>query len=265
MVALVNDRFGIGLVHEALSQTKSVGWLAIGDLVGTVPFTNGIKHTWHFLFNVINVIDKGGPLVVSINGDDLPVSFALVNHHEDTKNLDRSDFSWLDNASTNFANVNWIIVTTATFGIRVDEGRVFPSLWKTSVVEEDISLLELTKLSLLFILLDGCELFIGGDFVLFSGELGDFADKVQVFSLIAISVNVVDVNVVPKRDGLSLIILGVDSVFESIFLASLRGAESLVASERALLLQGLGLASVFQWYQLFSVHLFNTNTLGGNI
>lgn len=88
-------------------------------------------------------------------------------------------------------------------------------------------------------------------------ELGDFADEVQVFSLIAsLGVNVVHVDVVPQRDGLSLLILCVDSVFEGIFLASNFRVESLVASERALLLEGLSCACVLDGYQLFSFHLF---------
>merc|ERR1719223_1457245 len=99
------------------------------------------------------------------------------------RTLTVSYFSWLNNASTNFTNVNWIVVPSATLSIRVDKGGIFPSLWKASVVEENISLFELTKLSLLFVLLDGREILISGNFVLFPCELGDFANKVEVFSL----------------------------------------------------------------------------------
>lgn len=126
-----------------------------------------------------------------------------INHSADSSHIWYGiTYSWLNNASSNFANVNWIIVTTATFGIRVNEGRIFPSLWKAAIVEKDISLLELlffeksndknetwiwkwrarpwqqqraylTKLSLLFVLLDGCEFFVSGDLVLFPARRRD--------------------------------------------------------------------------------------------
>jgi hypothetical protein len=49
----------------------------------------------------------------------------------------------LDDTSTNLANINGVIVPTATFGIRVNKSGVLPSLRQAAVVKEDVTLLEL--------------------------------------------------------------------------------------------------------------------------
>jgi hypothetical protein len=52
----------------------------------------------------------------------------------------------------------------------MDECRIFPSLREASVVEKDVTLLELTERSLLLILLNGVTYLIGSNFILFSAE-----------------------------------------------------------------------------------------------
>jgi hypothetical protein len=52
-------------------------------------------------------------------------------------------YTRLDDASTDFTNIKRVVVTTASIRIRVNEGRIFPSLRKASIVEENVALLEL--------------------------------------------------------------------------------------------------------------------------
>jgi hypothetical protein len=51
----------------------------------------------------------------------------------------------LDDASTDFTNIKRVVVTTASIRIRVNEGRIFPSLRKASIVEENVALLKLKQ------------------------------------------------------------------------------------------------------------------------
>jgi hypothetical protein len=48
-----------------------------------------------------------------------------------------------NDASTDFTNIKRVVVTTASIRIRVNEGRIFPSLREATIVEENIALLEL--------------------------------------------------------------------------------------------------------------------------
>lgn len=52
----------------------------------------------------------------------------------------------------------------------MDECRIFPSLREASVVEKDVTLLELTERSLLLVLLNGVTYLIGSNFILLSAE-----------------------------------------------------------------------------------------------
>jgi hypothetical protein len=52
-------------------------------------------------------------------------------------------YPWVDDTGTDFTNVERVVVTTASIGVRVDKGRILPSLRKASIVEENVALLEL--------------------------------------------------------------------------------------------------------------------------
>jgi hypothetical protein len=88
-------------------------------------------------------------------------------------------YTRIDDSCTNFANVDWVVVTSAAFRVWVNKGRILPGLWKTTVVEKDVTLLELTQHSLLFILLNGCEFFIRGDFILLPTKYGNPKQKLD--------------------------------------------------------------------------------------
>mmetsp|Transcript_8539 Transcript_8539/g.13088 ORF Transcript_8539/g.13088 Transcript_8539/m.13088 type:complete len:212 (+) Transcript_8539:293-928(+) len=168
VMALLNNFIGVVLVHESFIQAESVWWFSIGDFVSTVPFTNRVKHTGHFIFNIINIIEEWSPFIFSINCNNLPVTFTFIDHTKNSKHLHGADSTGLDETCSNLDNIYRIIVTPSTFSIRVDVGGIFPSLWETSVVEINISLLELTQDTLLFILFNRIADLIGGNFVFLS-------------------------------------------------------------------------------------------------
>jgi hypothetical protein len=89
----------------------------------------------------------------------------------------KNTYTWTNDSRSNLAHVKRVIVSTASVCIRMDECRIFPSLRKASVVEKDVALLELTEGSLLRVLLNGVANLIGGDFVLFSGEMNRFLQR----------------------------------------------------------------------------------------
>lgn len=108
-----------------------------------------------------------------------------------------STYSRVDDTCSNFDNIKRIIVSAASFGIRVDVGWIFPCLREATVVEIDVTLLELTEGyeyvrsygckdpetylaedSLLFILLDWVSFLVGGNLILLS-VLGRKWTKIQ--------------------------------------------------------------------------------------
>mmetsp|Transcript_19749 Transcript_19749/g.54923 ORF Transcript_19749/g.54923 Transcript_19749/m.54923 type:complete len:336 (+) Transcript_19749:583-1590(+) len=246
VVAFLDEGVGVLLVHELLSQSKDIWWLAVWDLVGAEPLADGIEHAWHLLLDVVDVVEEWGPLVLTVDGDDLPVGFAFIDHAEHTKDLDWSDGTDWDDTGTNLADIQRIVVSAAAFGIRVDEGWVFPCLWQTSVVEEDVTLLELTKLSLLLVLLDWCEIFSCGNFHLFSGELWNLVDVVEVWrGLTTLWVDVGEVDIVPQGDDLALGgVLGMDSVIQGVLVPCVMQVDVLVGAEGVGAAEGLHLVAL---------------------
>ena len=60
------------------------------------------------------------------------------------KNQISQTYTTLDNSCTNFANIQRIVVTSATLSIGVDKGGVLPCLGETPIVEKDVSFFELS-------------------------------------------------------------------------------------------------------------------------
>ena len=61
---------------------------------------------------------------------------------EHSRETDKT-YAGRDDSCSNLADIERIVVSTASISIRVDESRIFPRLGKAPVVEEDITLLEL--------------------------------------------------------------------------------------------------------------------------
>mmetsp|Transcript_10247 Transcript_10247/g.29204 ORF Transcript_10247/g.29204 Transcript_10247/m.29204 type:complete len:284 (-) Transcript_10247:223-1074(-) len=223
VIAFLDDGHGVLLVHEFLVQSKDVGRLAVGDFVRAEPFADGIEHAWHLFVDVLNVVEERRPLVFGVDGDDLPVGLAFVDHAEDSEDLDGADATGLDDTSTNLAHIQRIIITTATLGIRMDECRIFPCLWQASVIEENVTFLELTKLSLLFILLDGCEIFIRCDFELFASKFGNLIDVIQVrCDFFLFFIDMIQTDIVPQGNDFAFFrFLGMQTVFQCILITNM--------------------------------------------
>jgi hypothetical protein len=52
-------------------------------------------------------------------------------------------YSWENNSCSDFDNVNGVIVSSAALSVGVNKSGVLPCLRETSIVEKDITLLEL--------------------------------------------------------------------------------------------------------------------------
>lgn len=83
--------------------------------------------------NVLNVVELRSKRVVYVNDNDLPVGFAFIQESHDTENLDLLDLTSVANQLTDFANVQWVVVTLGV-GLWVDDIGVLPGLY--GLVEE---------------------------------------------------------------------------------------------------------------------------------
>ncbi|KAL3756757.1 hypothetical protein ACHAWU_003507 [Discostella pseudostelligera] len=79
-------------VHKLFIQPKYIRWFAIWDFVGAEPFANGGQGPREKLFYVIDVVEEWAPFILGIDCDDFPVGFAFVNHAENPKYFDGTDF-----------------------------------------------------------------------------------------------------------------------------------------------------------------------------
>lgn len=65
--------------------------------------------------------------IVHINGNDLPVGLALVDHGQYAQDLHPDYLTSGTYLASNFTNVNWVVVTTAA-SVFVTVSWVFPCL-----------------------------------------------------------------------------------------------------------------------------------------
>ena len=124
---LPDDFHSILLVLAFAAESELVFWLAIWDLVDTEPLVCGTEETWEMTFDILNIVQFGGQWIVDINDNNLPVGFFLIEKCHDTKDFDLLDLTRVANQFTNFANIQWIIVTLG-LGFWVNDIGVFPSL-----------------------------------------------------------------------------------------------------------------------------------------
>lgn len=52
-------------------------------------------------------------------------------------------YTWVYYSQANVTHINRVVISSTTIGIRVDEGRVFPSSREAAVIEENITFLKL--------------------------------------------------------------------------------------------------------------------------
>jgi hypothetical protein len=124
---LANDIGSVLLVLALAGECKLVLWLSVWDFVDSEPLICGPQETWEVSLNILNIVELWCQWVVNINDNDLPVSLLLIEKSHNTKDLDLLDLSWVANKLTNFANIQWVVVSLG-LGLRVDDVGVFPCL-----------------------------------------------------------------------------------------------------------------------------------------
>lgn len=77
--------------------------------------------------NILNVIELGCEWVINIDDDDLPVCLFLVEEGHDTEDLDLLDLTRVSDQFTNFADIQWVIITLG-LGLWVNNIGIFPCL-----------------------------------------------------------------------------------------------------------------------------------------
>lgn len=77
--------------------------------------------------NIFNIVELRGKRVVHVNDNDLPVGLFLVQEGHNTEDLDLLDLTGVTDEFTDFANVQWVVVTLG-LGLRVDDIGIFPGL-----------------------------------------------------------------------------------------------------------------------------------------
>merc|ERR1712003_543325 len=113
-----------GNILEFFVESEFVEWLVIGGLVPSEPFSDsGLDG----LGDILDVVVFLGERIIDGNGNNLPVQFAIVDHSENTKNLDFVDASGIEGLGSDFDNIDRIVVTH-DFQLGVLDVGVFPSL-----------------------------------------------------------------------------------------------------------------------------------------
>ena len=124
---LTDHIIGVLLVLTLSRESELVLRLSIWNLVNAEPLVCGPEEAWKVALNVFNVVELGGQWVLFVDDNDLPVGFLLVEKGHDTEDLDALDLAWGTDELTNFANIEWVVVTLS-LGLRVDVLGVFPCL-----------------------------------------------------------------------------------------------------------------------------------------
>lgn len=167
--ALVDNVHGVLLVLALAGEGELVLGLSIGDLVDTEPLVGGTEETGQVALNILNVVELGGKRVVDIDDNDLPVSLLLVKQGHDTEDLDLLHLASVADQLADLADVKRVVVTLG-LGLGVDNVGVLPGLGEGTVVPQVTlvgeAVADVSKLTLLGVLLDGVEEFLLGDLAL---------------------------------------------------------------------------------------------------
>ena len=128
-VGLGDNFLRFGGVLVLLVESERVDGLVIGGLVPPEPFSDTVLDG---IRNVVDVVVFLGERIVDGNCQELPVQFTIVDHGQDSEDLDFRDGSHLL-AGSNLDDIDRIVVAEdSEFGV-LDVG-VFPCLGKASCV-----------------------------------------------------------------------------------------------------------------------------------
>jgi hypothetical protein len=75
-----------------LAQNVTYRRFAIRYFVCAEPLSDSAEGARKVLLYIVNIIKERGPFVFSIDSDNLPVSFPFIDHAENSKNLDWTNF-----------------------------------------------------------------------------------------------------------------------------------------------------------------------------
>jgi hypothetical protein len=132
-------RNGTGFVYLLLlpfnltSQPQSILPVPLRDLVHAKPILHRIQQSRHQPIDIVNIINFRSQRIRHIDGDDLPVCFALVENDYCAQNLDGLDLPRVGDFRADLAYVEGVVVATA-LGVGVCGGGVFPCL-RSSIMD----------------------------------------------------------------------------------------------------------------------------------
>jgi hypothetical protein len=124
---LADNVHGVLLVLALAGEGELVLRLAIGNLVDAEPLVGGTQETRQVALDILDIVQLGSQWVVDVDDHDLPVSLALVEECHDTEDLDLDDLTGLGDKLTDFADVQWVVVTLG-LGLLVNDVGVLPGL-----------------------------------------------------------------------------------------------------------------------------------------
>lgn len=125
---------GVLLVLALTGESELVFRLSIRDLIDTEPLICSPEESREMALYIFNVIELGCQRVLLVNDDNLPISFLLVEKGHDAKDFDTLNLTGGANEFSNFADIEWVVVTFG-LGLRVDVLGIFPGLLEVLIVE----------------------------------------------------------------------------------------------------------------------------------
>mmetsp|Transcript_1280 Transcript_1280/g.3721 ORF Transcript_1280/g.3721 Transcript_1280/m.3721 type:complete len:271 (+) Transcript_1280:107-919(+) len=177
LVGLVDDLEGEVLVKALVVVTELVLRLAVGHLVVAEPDQDLLELPWELPLDVVDVVHLVGLWVVHVDGDDLPVELAVVDHGVNSQDLDLVHATHLQLTGADLDHVHWVVVPR-DLAVLVDVARVLPGLREQAVVPVDVVRVE-PQVTLLDVLLDRGGLLVGRHLHLRGGLLRDLAHEVE--------------------------------------------------------------------------------------
>lgn len=127
---------------------------------------SSFQKTRENMFNIRNVVGLVCLWVIDIDGDNFPIGFTFIDQTNDSEYFNLYNLTMFGDSWTDFNDINRIVIT---FGIgwRIYVARIFPCLWKCTVVPDVTMVWEciwnVTEFTVFGVLLDWIEDFVAWD------------------------------------------------------------------------------------------------------
>mmetsp|Transcript_49682 Transcript_49682/g.124636 ORF Transcript_49682/g.124636 Transcript_49682/m.124636 type:complete len:216 (-) Transcript_49682:501-1148(-) len=181
LVRLVRLRYHLlrcSFVDGLSVVAEGVEGLPIRHLVPPEPLSYAGYGVWVELLEILEGVDRVEVGVAHLDGDDLPVELAVVNHAQRTQHLDGRDGSHLEGLLAHFHHIQRVVVAERLIHLFAPPlVWVFPCLWEATVVPKDRAVV-VSQLPLLDVLFDGVEFVLGVDLHLGLRQTGNLRDEV---------------------------------------------------------------------------------------